>query len=264
MDGSRTPDYGFLRRPWWLAGIVVGLVAIGVFVLLGIWQLGRLESRRSFNELLTSRLEAPAMDIDQLAARAGAEPDAVRYRRTTATGVYEAESEVLLAGRSYLGQSGYHVLTPLVLGDGRAVLVDRGWVPLDVSGPPAVEYPPPTGTVTVVGIADTGPGGRNFGSPGTDGRVARVGAIDLEQLDDQIAASLHPLYLTLEGSTGAAASSPVPSGPTVLGDGPHLGYAGQWFLFAAVVAVGFPILVYRTARVRPGRRERPGQAPGRA
>ena len=36
--------------------------------------------------------------------------------------------------------------------------------------------------------------------------------------------------------------------PPDLGEGPHLGYAVQWFLFAAVGLVGYPFLLRRRAR----------------
>jgi len=33
-----------------------------------------------------------------------------------------------------------------------------------------------------------------------------------------------------------------------LGDGPHLSYAGQWFLFSACAVVGWVVIVRRAAR----------------
>ncbi len=46
---------------------------------------------------------------------------------------------------------------------------------------------------------------------------------------------------------------PVPSEIELdLSEGPHLGYAGQWFMFAFILAVGYPVYVYRqeTARAK--------------
>src|SRR5205807_4943806 len=47
---------------------------------------------------------------------------------------------------------GYHVITPLVLDDGKAVLVDRGWIPADgdITRFPRVPAAP-SGPVTVTG-----------------------------------------------------------------------------------------------------------------
>ncbi len=240
-------DYGFLRRPVWLAGIVLALAAIVLFVALGFWQLRRLDEKRAFNELVEDRLAAPTVELDALLAEAGGDPEAIRFRRTRVTGTFAAAEEVLLAGRSYRGQPGYHVLTPFVIDADRAVLVDRGWVPFDIAGPP-VPLAPPGRSLTLSGIVDTNRYGRTFGSPGPDGRVTRIGSVDLARLDEQTAADLLPVYVTLDGVAGDT-PQPVPVGPAPLGEGPHLAYAVQWVLFAVVVLIGFPVLAYRTARV---------------
>jgi surfeit locus 1 family protein len=31
-------------------------------------------------------------------------------------------------------------------------------------------------------------------------------------------------------------------------EGSHLSYAAQWFMFAIIAAIGFPVLIYRTGR----------------
>ena len=47
----------------------------------------------------------------------GVDPDAVRYRRATATGTYDTEHGFVLYGRTQDSQAGNHMLTPLVLSD---------------------------------------------------------------------------------------------------------------------------------------------------
>jgi surfeit locus 1 family protein len=43
---------------------------------------------------------------------------------------------------------------------------------------------------------------------------------------------------------GAEASPPYPATETPdLSEGPHMGYALQWFGFAAVLAIGYPLFV---------------------
>ena len=68
------------------------------------------------------------------------------------TGLYDGAHEVLLRDQARGDDLGEDVLTPLRLGDGTAVLVDRGWVPGSLqSGPPNVAAPRP-GPVVVRGI----------------------------------------------------------------------------------------------------------------
>ena len=47
----------------------------------------------------------------------------------TVTGRYDPQHEILARARTVNGRVGFEIVTPLVLADGTAVLVDRGWVP---------------------------------------------------------------------------------------------------------------------------------------
>jgi hypothetical protein len=49
--------------------------------------------------------------------------------------------------------------------------------------------------------------------------------------------------------------------PPVLDDGPHLNYAGQWFIFATLTCIVYPLLVRRTARQRAERAHADGPGP---
>ena len=61
--------------------------------------------------------------------------------------------QVLIRNRSYQGQPGFHVVTPLQLADGRALLVNRGWIPLTEDGSTPTPPAPPSGPVVVTGRA---------------------------------------------------------------------------------------------------------------
>ena len=47
----------------------------------------------------------------------------------TVTGRYDPAHEILARVRTLHDNVGFEVITPLVLADGTAVLVDRGWIP---------------------------------------------------------------------------------------------------------------------------------------
>jgi len=226
-------------RPRRIALVVIAVLVAGVCVRLGFWQLGRLQGRQRVNAVLVTREAAPPVDL------AGADAGALAFARVTATGRYDVAHESILAQRSADGIPGNHVLTPLVLDDGRAVLVDRGWVPLEVddvpvTGPAAA----PSGRVLISGLAlppDAVSDPPLTPAPSLSTRIdLGVGGLPYELL---------PVYVLLGSQEPSQQSPAVAAGPT-FDDGPHLGYALQWFAFAAIAVVGCVVLLVRDRRQR--------------
>jgi surfeit locus 1 family protein len=236
----------FLFRPRWLAGLALVLLVTVSFVRLGFWQLDRLRQRHAYEALVTQRLGSPPVRLaDLLSSDVG--EDAIGFRRVTAEGTFDTQHQVILYGRTQDGRTGSHVLTPLVLDDGTAVAVDRGWVPL-TDEPPLLDAAPPAGRVRVAGVlmpseVPAGPTDRPRVPVTTFARV------DLGTLAAQVPYALAPAYLLLgsqdPAQTGLPRIAPVPDpadGP------PHLSYAIQWFTFATIALVGFVVLVRREYR----------------
>lgn len=223
-----------------MLAVAASVVAL-VCVRLGIWQLDRLEERRAFNAEVRAALASEPMPLDAVLAE-DADP---AYRRVVASGTWDPASEVILFGRSLDGRPGNHVLTPLELDDGRAVLVDRGWVPAAVADPPVTGDAGAAGTATVEGILlpsdASGTGERSDGSALPE----QVRAIDVAALDPAIPADLVPGVYLLRARQEPAQDRPIPAPLPELTEGPHLGYAIQWFTFAAVALVGGIVLVRR-------------------
>ncbi|MDJ0954116.1 MAG: SURF1 family protein [Acidimicrobiia bacterium] len=254
-------DYTFARRPKWIVGHVLAAIAVVVFISMGFWQLRRLAERQDFNDLLTSRATAAALPLAEVTAAYS--PDELELRRVVTTGEYAAAEEIILLARSYNGVSGHHVLTPLYLVDGTAIVVDRGWVIIDLDTPGDSEFAPPAGQVTVIGTLRNTQTRGSFGpvDPPT-GTLERISRVDLDRIDQQVAADLLPVYMQLleqdpAQPDGIPALVPLPT-PS---EGPHRGYAAQWFLFSAVVVVGYPILLRRTAATKAGTPSTPSSAP---
>jgi cytochrome oxidase assembly protein ShyY1 len=224
-----------LLTPRWIAGHLLAIVGVVAFVSLGFWQLRRLDDRRSFNDAVETALEGPATDLETALA-AGSE-----YRRVRVEGEFDPSTEVLVL-RSRAGTSGHHVLTPLLLGDGSAVLVDRGWVPLSFDSTPVAQAPPPSGRVGVEGLLWPSQAGS---VPDELPTVAR--RIDPAIVDPFVdSAVIGGRYLVLESP--ATEPYPIPVGTPELTEGSHLSYAVQWFLFAAVVVAGYPLLLRRVVQ----------------
>jgi surfeit locus 1 family protein len=237
-----------LLTPRWIVFTVIAVIVVGVCVRLGFWQLERLEGRRYFNDRFRTGMAMPPVPVETLLA-SGDEP--LSYRRATAEGRYDAAREVILYGRALDGNPGNHVLTPLVMADGRAVLVDRGWVPFDLDTPPVDAAIPPDGRVQVVGfLSPNEPGGADDAEEGTagdgEGGANTFTRVDLDRIGQQLPYELLPWYLALQDQTPAQSGElpAVVPAPT-LDEGPHLSYAFQWFAFAGIAAIGYLILARR-------------------
>ncbi|MEU5938615.1 SURF1 family protein [Micromonospora sp. NPDC047548] len=252
--------YRFLLTPRWLGILALTLAAAAVMVLLGNWQLNRYEQRTAVNERIDAGSRGtPAPLRDALPAPAGgagsvgpAPAERAEWSRVTATGRYDASNVVLVRGRTVDSKVGFEVLAPLVLADGTAVLVDRGWVPAAPGGAMAMPQVPalPSGDVTVVGrVHPTETGGS--GVDRRDGRL-ETRRVTVDKLARELPYPVHGAYLLLDEQTPAndPAFSAVPIGHT--NNWQNFGYIVQWWLFAAMTLFGYGWVARREARRAAG------------
>jgi cytochrome oxidase assembly protein ShyY1 len=219
----------------------VAVVVAASCVALGFWQLRRLEERRTLNATIMDRMSATPLRIEGATSGSPVDP----YRRAVVEGTYDVEREVLVYGRSLNGQAGHQVVTPLVLPDGDAVLVVRGWVPFAMETAPVREAAPSANEVDVSGsfVPDEGDGST---APDVD-RVVRT--LDVEGIGSTLPYEVFPLPLVLARQTPPQQGSlPTPVPPPELSEGPHLSYAVQWFSLAGIAFIGAVILLRRDRR----------------
>jgi surfeit locus 1 family protein len=216
-------------------------------LLLGRWQVRRLHERRAANAAALARRSAPPV---ALAAGARRPPAAeLAERRVTAVGTYDHARELVLHAQVHAGTPGVVVVTPLRLpGSDTAVLVRRGFIPT----PDAMSAPTPApaepGTVRVTGIAAAIPS-----TAGGGDRLERRGRTTWRYLDRAALATLPYPVLPIEirqlpDSTLPSFPRRVPAPP--LDDGPHLGYAIQWFAFATTALVFAGVFLRRGSGAR--------------
>lgn len=236
-----------LLRPRWVVLHVIVAIAVPLFVVAGFWQLHRLDERRTKNAQIREREIEPARPLDDVLA----ERDPA-HRRVRVKGLYVTGDEVVLIGRpGNGGVDGSHVLTPLRTQDS-AVLVDRGWVPPGMEHPPIREASPPDERVTVTGVLLP-----------TEGRAALAPRTEHQDIVDRIdvariaGGSRHPFitsayYVLLSAQQPEAGALPKPVAPAPLSEGPHLGYAIQWFLFVPTLLAVYVVLLRQQVRPRGG------------
>ena len=110
------------RPLFWLT--VVSLPAFVTLVLLGSWQLQRLQWKNHLIDQFESRSTAPAV-IPPSAEDLTVDSE---FTRLVLIGEFRHDQEIYLTGRTYEGNAGFHVVTPFLLADGRTILINRGWV----------------------------------------------------------------------------------------------------------------------------------------
>ncbi len=141
---------GRLRPAFWptLMAVPTFLVLVG----LGIWQLERLHWKEGLIAAREAAVAAPATDIP----RGAAEAAAMEFRHVRAAGEFLNDHEFFLGASNEAGTTGFHVVTPLRLADGKLLLVDRGWIPGNLKDPATRRAGELSGTVTVEGLLRRG------------------------------------------------------------------------------------------------------------
>jgi cytochrome oxidase assembly protein ShyY1 len=218
------------------------------FVNLGFWQLGRWEERKLDNQVLAARFASDPQPLVQLIESSGPDYPSLDHRRAETEGEFQPDYELVVRSQVHDGVAGFHVVTPLLLSEGNAILVNRGWVPLAMDMVPSPAAPP-RGVVSVTGWLRLGEGRATPGAIPDDKHT--VTRIEVTLLEEQLPWNLLPLYLVAEGGAQDLLPAPIPQ-PDLDDEGPHLAYAVQWFAFTLIGVVGYFFLLRRAIK-RPRR-----------
>ena len=237
--------YAFARQPKWIVGHVLAAVLVTSFIAAGFWQLSRHQWRADLNDRLDAREQMAPVAGDELVT---GDPDELELRLVDVDGTW-VDGVIVISGRSFEGQPGCHVISTLDLGDGRGVVVNRGW--LDIvnceSGDPRLLEPPSDAARVAGQLRATQEPGRFQASDPADGVLTSMLRVDVERIDQQTAVDLVEVYIdqrvAVPDDGALRPVEPPPNDP-----GPHLGYAFQWFVFAAIGLIGYPLILRRQAR----------------
>ncbi len=236
--------YRFLFKPKWIAFHVLVIATIVAMVNLGFWQKHRLEDRREFNSEVRDRSKEPVVPIDDVVAD-DTDPGDVQWRTVTVTGTYLPDEQVLIVNRSQAGAAGVNVVTPMELADGRLVLINRGFVPDTIDVPMPAE-----GVLTVTGrlreTQERSLGGLTEGA----GDLTELFRVDIPRLAQQLPGPVLAVYVDLLAAEPDQGRPPIPLPDPELGEGSHLSYMFQWWIFSVCVAVGWVLAVRHSIRQR--------------
>ncbi|WGS50286.1 SURF1 family protein [Paraburkholderia sp. D15] len=126
------------------------LLVMAVTLRLGFWQRDRAHQKEALEARITQFENAPALTLGS----APVELKDVEFHRVKARGRFVADKVVYLDNRPYNDQPGFYVVMPFKLADGGVVLVNRGWLPRNMSNRETIApYSTPQGDVEIEGIA---------------------------------------------------------------------------------------------------------------
>jgi surfeit locus 1 family protein len=243
--------YSFLLKPRWLAFLLLGLVGAIGMPMLGQWQVDRYHLRQTMNKNVQERAALSPVPVRVLLPDDSSLADAPKqeWRQVSATGTYDAAHQVLIDNRSLKARPGYHVVTPLILDDGRAVLINRGWVPqetaVDAPRPTAL---PPAGPVEIIGrLRVTQVGGKIGAAIPAKGTLDLMVRLDVDRIAQQMPSRVLPMYVELSSQQPASPDAPQLIPVDRQDTGTNLSYAMQWFLFTLVGLIAWPIIIRREA-----------------
>ena len=227
---------------WTLSSI---LVILGVFVLirLGFWQLDRLEQRRKFNDHYLKQISAKPIDLNVQPIPMGLED--MEYREIFVSGYYDFENEIYLQNQAYQNEPGYRVVTPLRIDNSElAVFVERGWISFtDIENMSEINGKF-NQKQTIHGIIRNPESNEKIlkSETSTDNQQNLYLYVDINSLQLKTDYDLLPIYIQQKGERDNG--KPIPQIAEIeISEGPHFGYAIQWFFFASLLGFGYPFFV---------------------
>lgn len=251
-------SWGFLISRRWVAfALVVALLAYLAWWL-GEWQFSRLEDRQERNAVFTTNVAADPIPVTEALSSQREVPSRLEWRRVIARGTYDPQRTVVVRYQTREGSSGVDVVVPLLLPDGTAIAVDRGWLSTANSGASIAEVPPPpSGRVEITGwVRRNATGDSTKVTASSANTLASTRAISSLTISEWIDLDLLKGFLELESETPAPAEPLLAVELPETGNGPHFFYGLQWWFFGVLAVGGFGYLAYDERR-GPRRRSAP-------
>jgi len=137
-------------------GVISSIVTIALLytmVALGFWQLDRAEFKETLQQTIVERKNLPPAGIEEL-------PSTIedrRYLPLRFTAEYDPQHSFLLDNKILNGRVGYHVFTPAITINDRAILIARGFLEMGASRDTLPDIDVPEGAIVVQGLLDQQP-----------------------------------------------------------------------------------------------------------
>jgi surfeit locus 1 family protein len=219
--------------------LITYLCLLPILLALGVWQLNRAEEKRILIKLKEQRQVTEVLSLSETLPE---KTETLLYKPVRAVGSYDGIHQYLLDNQVNKGKVGYFVLTPFRLkNENKAVLVNRGWLPLGKNRTDLPEINVDTKEITITGRINRFPrvGLKLAGAEiPSNSWPAVVQVINNEILSKQLSYPLfdYQVELDKQAANGFTREWQMPQTMT---PEKHVGYAVQWFLLALTLTVLF-------------------------
>ena len=240
---NRLMRFSLLPLPLWPSLTVAP--ALIVLVMLGVWQLYRLDFKETYLTALSERMEMAPISLPQTRPL---DVDAWQFKPIRISGRFRHDQEIHVLQRDLNGEEGLHIYTPFELSKPApesVILVDRGYVPFDKKLPETRIESKIEGEQEIIGLIrfdEGGPTIRNWVLPEPELDTNLWYALDIRKIN-QLLNQSYPLFYLMDGNDQQVGG--YPKGRQWKADirNDHLHYAITWFSLAIGLAVIFVVFV---------------------
>lgn len=225
-----------------LPGVIVSVLGLALFSTLGIWQTDRAREKQALQDEVNARQQQAALELVQFSGDFAGQI----YAPVNAYGKFDSQHEILIDNEIHEGRAGYHVLTPLILEDQSAILVNRGWVPQGKSRDVLPEIITPQDSVVVHGMIAPPKSKPALALTDDSLKPGKVWLfLDMEKYENTTGLKLMPVVILMDkqDTFGFVREWPAYDAKIWM----HVGYAIHWFVFALAVVVIY--FVVNTKRI---------------
>ena len=208
--------------------LVLGVVGIVILIMLGTWQLQRLDWKNTLLDNIEQKITAEPVQLTEELSEVKDQ-----YRSVIIEGVIRPGEIHVLTSLKSMGP-GFLVVVPFELVDGKIIMVDRGFIP---EAEKNLERS--RGRVKILGNL-LWPNETDSFTPAPDAKKNMWFARDLKKMSNQL--KTDEVLVVMRESTPTGTPLPQPIGIHIAND--HLGYAITWFSLAVVWFGMTSLLVY--------------------
>ena len=201
---------------------------------LGFWQLDRAEFKDTLQQKIDERKNLSEITLDL----APLSTDDRRYLPVKLSGEFDQQYSFLLDNKTFKGQVGYHIFTPLKMTDSKAVLISRGFVKMGKTREQLPEIVTPENDLIVRGILDLEPSralvlAENVNQ--SDSWPVVLQYVDIKEISTMLGYELYDMIVWLNEDEAGSFEYDLPV--LNLNAVKNNGYAFQWFAMSLALFI---------------------------